>query len=73
MDSVKVERREKARIYLMKYNFDPCLAITSIRLIVGPELLFWGFYIYSNAMGRFRIGYGGVTIAFAVNYTFKPF
>lgn len=73
MDNIRLERKERIRMFLNEYYVGGSTLVTIIRIIGGPFILYLGLDLYVNASGRFGIGYGGILVAFSVYYTLKPF
>lgn len=59
-------------MFLNEYYFGYSPLITVFRFIGGPIIFYFGLNMYTNAMDRFGIGYGGIMIAFSIYYTLKP-
>ncbi len=73
MDKIRLERKERIKMFFNEYYFGVSKLTTIFRLIGGPLMFYIGLTMYSNAGDRFGVGYGGFMIAFSIYYTFLPF
>ena len=73
MDNIKIERKDRIKMFLNEYYLGVSSLITIIRVLGGPLVFYVGLEMYLNASDRFGIGYGGMMVAFSIYYTLKPF
>ena len=73
MDKIQLERKDRIQMFFNEYYFGVSTLIKIFRLIGGPIIFYFGLDMYTNAIDRFGIGYGGMMVAFSIYYTFKPF
>lgn len=73
MDEITLERSERIKMFFNEYYFGVSIFHRIFRMIGGPIIFYIGIIMYSNAMDRFGIGYGGMMIAYSIYFTLKPF